>query len=136
VVPCANAPDGDGDGRSDLCDCEPADPATYAPPAEVSGLHWTSPSALAWSSLAPATGAGIRYDVVAGRLDEVALLGSGGPGDACLVNDGAATSAADTTAAPQPGHGLFFLVRGDNACGKGRYETTSDLRDRATSACQ
>jgi hypothetical protein len=85
---------------------------------------------------APATGAGIRYDVIAGDLDEVAMLGSGGPGDLCLANDTAATSAADPTATPAPGHGLFFLVRGDDACGKGRYETTTDLRDRATTACQ
>lgn len=136
VVPCTNAPDGDGDGRTDLCDCEPANSSIYAPPPEVEGLHWESPTMLAWSSLAPATGTGIRYDVVAGSLDEVAMLGSGGPNDVCLVNDGSVATAADTTGNPQPGHGVFFLVRGDDACGKGRYETTSDLRDRATPACQ
>src|SRR5262249_53117218 len=136
VVPCSNAPDGDGDGRTDLCDCEPADASIYAPPPEVSELHWESPTMLAWSSLAAATGSGIRYDVVSGSLDEVAMLGSGGPGDVCLVDNGSATTATDTTGTPQPGHGVFFLVRGDDACGKGRYETTSDLRDRATTACQ
>lgn len=136
VVPCANAPDSDGDGRTDLCDCEPADPGAYAPPPEVAGLHWTSPATLAWSPLAAAAGSGVRYDVVSGSLDEVAMLGSGGPGDVCLMNDGSATSATDATAVPSPGHGAFFLVRGDGVCGKGRYETTSDLRDRATAACQ
>lgn len=136
VVPCANAPDGDGDGRTDVCDCEPTDTSIYAPPPEVSGLHWISPATLAWSSLTTATGPGIRYDVVRGSLDEVSLLGSGGPSDACLVNNGSITQATDTAPLPSPGHGAFFLVRGDDVCGKGRYETTSDLRDRATPVCQ
>jgi len=136
VVPCANAPDGDGDGRTDVCDCAPSESGTFAPPPEADGLLWTSKTSLAWSSLAPSAGPGIRYDLVSGSLDEVAMLGSGGPSDVCVVENGSAPSAADTTSLPAPGHGVFFLVRGDDACGKGRYETSSDLRDRATLACQ
>jgi hypothetical protein len=126
--------DGDADGRADVCDCLPADGGSFAAPPEVSGLAWTGPATLAWDSLSPRSGSSTLYDVMAGDLAQVALLG-GGPADRCLAGAEAGTALADPLPAPSPGEGWFYLVRGRNGCGTGRYEIATDGRDRLPGPC-
>jgi hypothetical protein len=134
VTPCSGAPDGDADGREDPCDCAPSDAQAFAVPVEIGDLHWMGPTTLAWSSQATGAGTGTHYDVLAGDLDEVAVFGAR-TGDTCVAADTPAVQVTDTSPVPAPDHGSFFLVRAFNACGEARWETASDGRDRATSAC-
>ncbi len=136
VVPtaCAGSADYDGDLHSDGCDCAPANPTLFAVPREIRNLRFLDRATLAWASDAQGSGSATRYDVMAGDLADVDFLGTG-PNDACIANDLAATQVPDPTPTPGARRGLFFLVRGDNACGKGRYETTSAGEDRLTTVC-
>jgi hypothetical protein len=86
---------------------------------------------LQWDSQASTSGDGTRYDVMSGDLSEVATS----PGELCLATGLAATEIADLTAAPLPGAGRFYLVRAANTCGRSRWETASDGRDRQTEVC-
>lgn len=134
TVPCALSPDADGDGREDLCDCAPADATAFAAPGEITNLHWNDADTLAWDSAAAATGPGTRYDVMSGDLAEVSLFGTG-PDDLCLAQGTTAAEAPDIAPPPSPGAGRFYLVRGRNPCGTGRWQTASDGRDRGTLTC-
>ena len=136
VVPaaCAGSPDSDGDRTSDGCDCAPFDPAASAVPAEVQHLRWPDPATVAWDTLAPSAGSGTLYDVMAGDLAEIALPGTGSQ-DLCLADDLAGTSLPDPTLPPARGRGIFFYVRGVNACGVGRYRTSSSGQDRPSIVC-
>jgi hypothetical protein len=131
---CAGSPDSDGDRHSDGCDCLPTDPTVFAVPAEIRNLRFINEGTLAWDSAAASSGSATRYDVMAGDLADVGLLGTS-PADVCLADQLADTQVVDPTPPPANGEGLFFLVRGDNACGKGRYETASTGADRATTVC-
>lgn len=132
VVGCTG-PDGDGDGRQDSCDCAPADGTAFARPREIDNLRWQAATQLAWDSDAAYSGSGTRYDVLRGELAQVALL-AGASGDFCMADDHPDTGIG-ALPVPSPGAGFFYLVRGDNACGQGRYETASDGRDRLSPAC-
>jgi len=134
VTPCAGAPDGDGDGREDPCDCAPSDVRVFAAPSEIANLHWPGPTTLAWASQSTVAGTGTLYDVVAGDLHEVSVFGAR-IGDTCLAHGTPATQLEDTSAEPAPGGGSFFLVRAVNDCGGARWETASDGRDRTIAAC-
>jgi hypothetical protein len=131
---CAGAPDPDGDQHSDPCDCDPADGSAFSVPAEIGSFRFASPGILAWDSATVASGTGTRYDVMTGDLAEVALTGTG-PGDVCRAAGIAVTTLVDPAPAPSRGRGTFYLVRGGNACGDGRWRTTSSGQDRLTSAC-
>jgi hypothetical protein len=134
AVSCAAAADADGDGRGDPCDCAPADPGVFAPPTEVAHLRWSDASHLAWDSDAANSGAATRYDLMSGNLSAVSSMGSG-PGDVCRGSALGGTQTADASPVPSAGAGFFFLVRATNTCGKSRYETASDGRDRLATAC-
>jgi len=114
--------------------CAPADPTLFAVPREIRNLRFDDETTLAWASDAPGSGSATRYDVMAGDLADVDFLGTG-PNDVCVADNLAATQVSDPTPAPAARQGVFFLVRGDNACGKGRYETTSAGEDRLTVVC-
>jgi hypothetical protein len=131
---CAHAPDGDGDRHSDPCDCAPADPGAFAPPGEIGTLRFADTATLAWASGAEASGSGTVYDLMTGDLAEVSLPGTG-PGDVCRAAATALTLLPDPAPAPAAGRGTFYLVRGTNACGSGRWRTTSAGQDRLTTAC-
>ncbi len=131
---CAGSPDSDGDLHSDGCDCAPADPTLFAAPREVRNLRFSDRTTLAWASDSLGSGTATRYDVMAGDLSDVDFLGPG-PGDTCIGDDLATTHVSDSTPTPAASQGLFFLVRGDNACGTGRYETSTAGEDRLTSVC-
>jgi hypothetical protein len=134
IAPCATSPDTDGDGRADICDCAPSDAAAFATPREVQALRWATGTRLAWDSEAPAAGSGTRYDVMSGDLDDISFFGTR-PNDFCLASGSPDTQLGDSSPPPAPGKGRYFLVRGINACGRGRYETASDGRDRLTTVC-
>lgn len=136
VVPraCAGSPDADGDRHSDGCDCAPADPTLFAAPGEVRNLRWPERATLTWSSSATSSGTATRYDVMGGDLAAVGFLGNA-PDDVCLADDLADTQLADPLPDPAPHAGQFYLVRGDNACGAGRWETATGGADRLTLAC-
>ena len=128
TVSCAASPDADGDGRADPCDCAASDPASFAVPREVGGVHWLDEATLAWEGQASIAGTGTVYDLLAGGLASLPSF----VGDLCL-GPTAAMQLLDTTSVPAPGEGTYFLVRAGNACGVSRYETSSDGRDRAAS---
>jgi hypothetical protein len=138
IVSCLGAPppgsDADGDGRRAACDCAPSDPAAFAVSGEIEALRWPASGLLAWDSAAAGSGSGTRYDLMAGDLRDAGFLGTG-PDDLCLHDGLAALTAPDTTVTPAPGEGRFFLVRGQNVCGAGRYESTTSGADRLTTAC-
>ena len=134
VTPCAGAPDGDGDGRPDPCDCSPLETHAFAVPSPIGDLHWLDAATLAFSSQALAAGPGTRYDVMAGDLDEVSSFGTR-TGDLCVASGSAVPQVADTTAVPAAGKGYFFLARAVNVCGASRWESSSLGRDRPTDAC-
>ena len=134
TVSCAGGADADGDGRADACDCAPANASAFAVPREVDHLRWVDPHTLIWDPQAAAAGSGTRYDVVGGDLAVVSSL-TGVTAGSCLAGGLVTAQLVDPSDFPGPGSGVFFLVRASNACGKSRYETSSDGRDRLTSSC-
>jgi hypothetical protein len=139
TVSCAGGgppgqPDSDGDGVADLCDCAPADASVLSAPSDIDGLRWSSKTGVVWLSDASRSGTATRYDVLVGDLSAVGVLHASA-GDLCIGDDLSSTQVIDGTPDPATGTGRFYLVRGDNACGKGRYEVTSDGRDRLATAC-
>jgi hypothetical protein len=133
-VPCALSPDSDGDGVGDVCDCAPVNPLLFAKPKEIRDLRWISPIQLGWASDALNSGAATEYDVMSGLLEDVSFYGTG-PGDVCVADNLAGLATFDTSPPLGPGEGRFFLVRGDNSCGQGRYQTATNGSDRLTSTC-
>ncbi len=129
AVSCAASPDSDGDGHADPCDCAPQAGSAFAVPSEVANLRWSDASTLEWSAQG-----GTAYEVMSGPLASVGVFSSD-PDDRCvaLVQ---ASSAADITPLPAPGEGRYFLVRGVNACGESRWETSSQGRDRVSEICR
>ena len=134
TVSCGLGTDTDGDGRTDPCDCAAGDSSAFAVPIEVGNLRFSDRTTLAWDSMASAAGAGTTYDVFTGDLSSLSGF-TPAPGDVCVGTGIASTSITDSTPAPDPGDGRFFLARAGNVCGRGRWETSSDGRDRTTAGC-
>ena len=110
------------------------DAQTRAIPHEIQALRFDNKTTLSWESEALYAGSGIRYDLLAGDLSEVGNYGAHS-GDRCVSDDIAATNATDQVV-PAPGTGFFYLVRGNNGCGAGRYQTGIGGVDRAATACR
>ena len=120
--------DGDGDGVPDVADCAPADPVTWAPPGEATGLGFPAVSdttLLQWSPPQVSGSATVRFDLV--RSTAAGSFGA----PACPVTDTTTTSATDPAL---PGATFFYLVRARNACG-GNPGTRSDGTPRAVGSC-
>ena len=117
--------DADGDGRDNLADCLPDDPAAFAIPGAVTGLAWASDrQTLSWDSAIPQAGSGTAHQV----------LRIGGSSEVCLEAGTAGTSVVDVEV-PAVGLVAGYLVRARNACGTGGYGTWSDGTPRTSSAC-
>ncbi len=130
-----NPADGDGDGVDNNADCALADPGSFAAPGEVASLTVNRAGAtgsLAWASLAATAGSGTVYDVVCGDL--ATLLSAGTGGASALACGIAATSASDPSV-PPAGSGVYYLVRGRNACGIGTWGFDSTGAPRSSPAC-
>jgi hypothetical protein len=112
---CASA-DGDGDGAPDVSDCAPADGSAFAVPGEpldVRVARSAGEAELSWGDLAAFAGTGTTYDVAS---DTIARLRADRIVAAPCVQQGIpAPSFADAT--PAAAEGLYWLVRGVNACG-------------------
>jgi YVTN family beta-propeller protein len=103
-------------------DCGPSDPASWNPPAEVVGLSASgeSPTRLAWSAQAAATGPGVRYDVAGGTIAELRSAGLAAA-TACLAGNLEAAAHDDARGGPEPGGVFFYLTRAENSCASGGF---------------
>lgn len=93
---------------------EATDPSEVSPPAAFqSPLRFTDRTTLTWESLAPSTAT--RFMVYQGALADLAQ----GERYGTCVDDQVTASTITVPDEPAPGEGLFYLVRGANATGRG-----------------
>jgi uncharacterized delta-60 repeat protein len=114
---------------SDSCSagvCTPGPPVP--PPAEIAALRvdGDAPSTLSWSDPG-----GALFDVASSSLSDLRITGA--TGATCLANDVATAIYADGLV-PSPGNGVYYLVRGQSACGDGTYGTNSAGTPRTPAA--
>jgi len=133
AVANADQADADGDGRGDPCDCAPADPTLWAVPPEVAGLRIEADrTSLTWGPTAQEAGPATVYDVLSGVVPELPV--DGAASEICLASD-LSTSAATDPTLPAAGRGLWYVVRGRNACASGTYGRRSGGAERTSGAC-
>ncbi len=131
--PNSNQIDTDHDGMGDARDCAPADPGAFAFPAEASELSSAADKqTLSWQSVVAGAGSGTVHQMIRGALEELASPSR--PSDTCLASSEPGTTTTDA-AMPDTDHGLWYLVRGRNACGAGTYGLQSGVTQRASTAC-
>jgi hypothetical protein len=129
-----NSLDQDQDGVEDSADCSPLDATVFAVPPEVTGVRLDSDGkTIKWDSAAPDAGSGMVYDLLRGSLGD--LGNPPGEGGACLARGLSTTLKGDATI-PRPGEGLWYLVRGENACGKGPLGTSYTGTPRHSCSCE
>ena len=87
---------------------------------------------LEWNSDAANSGSGTLYQVARGSLAEFPV--GSGPEEICLDSGVAGTSLVDSQPVV-PATGVYYLVRGANACGVGGYGSDSMLGERLTAVC-
>ncbi|HXV76233.1 MAG TPA: thrombospondin type 3 repeat-containing protein [Candidatus Polarisedimenticolaceae bacterium] len=117
----------DADPFGDACDCRPLDPdiAVVSPPVDTLRMDKQGGVRLVWTDVGHVS----IYDVASGLLSELAV--DGGVGAAtCLVDDVAGTSVLDSQGNPPPGEALYYLLRGENVCGKGSWGFDSGATER------
>lgn len=116
---CTVAADQDADGVPDSSDCAPANPNLYSIPPEATGVRIAGDKrTLSWTAVGGGTAS--VHDALRGTLPALPV-GPGGGDETCL-GDGIGTTVQDVTV-PAVGTGLWYLVRGSNACGVGTYGT-------------
>jgi len=125
-----NYADTDGDGMRDDLDCAPGNATAFAPAGEIRDLRFDAVGQPTWGTEAHRSGSGTVYDVLQGRIDQMPV--GSGSGETCMVT--AATS-LPAGPAPAPDAGVYYLVRGKNACGVGTFGFTSEGLERTTTAC-
>jgi hypothetical protein len=114
-------------GNTEVCDeqdnnCDSTIDEGFPTPGGTSGLAFTNDKqTMNWGSVVNAD----RYDVVKGDLQT--LRSSGGNFTSslsnCLENDSTNTQSNDTAEPTSPGEGFFYLVRAQNDCKYGTYNT-------------
>jgi len=132
ATPNLDQADFDGDAAGDVCDCLPLDGTQFDSPHEIAGLHLPDPITLEWNSDAANSGSGTAYQVVRGSLAEFPV--GSGLQEICLDSAVAGTSVEDAQPVP-PAAGVYYLVRGINACGIGGYGADSTATARVTTVC-
>jgi len=101
----------------------------YPGAPEVLGMAFAADAeTLSWT---PEAGAAV-YDVMRGSLSELPVGDK--PDETCIASQVSATSTTDATL-PAPGTGLYYLVRGADACGLGSYGITSGGSGRVSTVC-
>lgn len=128
----ANYLDIDGDGMRNDLDCAPANSTAFAAPGAIRNVRFDSAERLTWSAEAPRSGSGTLHDVLRGQIEQLPV--GSGPGETCVIQGTSATS-LPVGAAPPPGSGFYYLVRGKNGCGVGTYGFASGGAERTSFAC-
>ena len=125
--------DSDADGVLDASDCAPWNPGSFAVPVPGFTMQIASDRrTLSWSSIAAVSGSGTFYDVARGKVGQFPV-GTGAL-ETC-AGGGIVGLSLDEPTAPTPGTGLWYLVRGHNACGAGPYGTRSNGTPDVTGVC-
>jgi hypothetical protein len=134
----ADGQDLDGDGVGCVFDCNEAQAGAFAAPGEVPDTRFHADKVtLEWPSQKPAFGSATAYDVARGSITELPV--GGGAAESCAANGydpvpvAGLVQLADAT--PDPGGGLWYLVRATNACGIGTYGSASAGPERITAVC-
>jgi len=129
--PNATQFDSDGDGAGDACDCLATNPGAFAIPGEVADVEFDGDShSLFWDPAGPGAGSDTTHSIVRGSFGG----GPGGGGQMCLSGRQPGAYAIDL-AAPAPGSGYWYLIRGDNVCGPGTYGYATSGAERLSAAC-
>jgi hypothetical protein len=124
--------DQDDDDAGDACDCAPLNGSVWLAPVDVTQLRLsrTIPDLLTqldWEDQ------NAIFDVAMGTLGD--LRADGGVfGATCLVDDTWASEIVDTTPDPGVGEGYYYLVRAENACGRGNWGYDSTGQERIPDA--
>ena len=118
----------DTDAAGDACDCLPVDPTIWSVPPAILDLRlaqntWTE---LSWSDVGQIS----RYDVSSGSLNDL-RTGGNAAAATCSIDDLAGTAWTDDLLGdPIAGEGLYYMIRGQNACGVGTYDSEDDGTQR------
>jgi photosystem II stability/assembly factor-like uncharacterized protein len=128
--------DGDHDGVDNNHDCALADPGAFSAPGEAGPLSLAAGAAgesiLSWPGLAASSGPGTVYDVASGSI--ASLVSSGFAASTSLAC-GLSVPGATDGSVPPTGAGIYYVVRGRNACGAGTWGRDSAGRERTPPAC-
>ena len=128
--------DDDGDGWSECQgDCNDSDSAVHDLPNEIQNLQWSADGVTFSWDMETTSGTGTRYDAMYADLDTLPSQNAA-VSARCLSDDLTVPEVGDASAAPLPGKAWFFLVRGDNRCGHGRYVTSLQGQDRFSGVCR
>jgi hypothetical protein len=127
--------DGDGDGALACADCDDDDPGVIASPGLLTGFivaPW-NPGVWRWQwdSLAPQAGVDTVYDVFSGATSDLDAV-SGFSGGSCAGEDLTIPRFIDLSPDPALGAAVYFLFRGQNACGTATFG--SPFRDSTSAA--
>jgi hypothetical protein len=130
-----NQEDIDLDGHGDACDCAPINANHGVVPPEICALnmeHSDGVTTLSWPSMSAEGGAGVRYDVLRGYVDEFPV--GIGASEICLENDLDALETEDSFV-PAPGAAVWYLVRAGSQCGNGSWGLAQGMVERISPAC-
>jgi len=136
-APCAEG-DADLDGVCNSADCAPADPTSWEPPGEVTGLLLQQgvggggPTTLTWNAPNLLGGAAVVYDTIA-SLNRADFLTD--PSVTCVESDDGTDTMASDSSVPAPGTVIYYLVRAGNGCGPGPAGSGSGGVPRQTVDC-
>ena len=130
--------DFDGDHHGDDCDCAPRDAESWGAPPEIPDLELGPAPAppvpragvppprasghdvlATWESISDRSGPAVLYDVASGSLQALRANRRFAAADcaAAAVERALLVDASE----PEPGDGIWFLVRGRNGCGSGTW---------------
>ena len=71
-----------------------------------------------------------RYDIASGSLSDLRTAGNTAAAT-CSIDDIVGTGWSDDSLGdPLPGEGLYYVIRGQNACGTGSYDAEDDGTSR------
>lgn len=117
--------DADLDGYGDECDCAENNSGVWELPPAIQGLMVNKDpqeiTLLDWVAVAEQAGSDTVYDVVTGVLTGTATLGSKN----CLIENLPVPSAVVPEPDPASGEVRGYLVRAQNYCAPGSYDTNS-----------